>query len=147
MVKIFFLDCHDQCYLSAFLYSNSSQPSFVCPSVSGSALVLFWYCYGDISYHTPKMDSCNLNIFSELARSEKTTSCFLRDVWQTDCKPRTASTSFVWLLFSANKITFTYHPLFGLFFHRSYLKTTADILMQSFSLFITHIIAIIWRFI
>ena len=28
-------------------------------------------CYGDISYHTPKMDSSNLNIFSELARSGK----------------------------------------------------------------------------
>ena len=26
-------------------------------------------CYGDISYHTPKMNSSNLNIFSELARS------------------------------------------------------------------------------
>ena len=25
------------------------------------------YCYGDISYHTPKMDSSNLNIFSELS--------------------------------------------------------------------------------
>ena len=24
-------------------------------------------CYGDISYHTPKMDSSNLNIFSELS--------------------------------------------------------------------------------
>ena len=54
------------------------------------------YCYGDISYHTPKMDSSNLNIFSELARSGKTTSCFLWNIWQTDCKPRKASTSFVW---------------------------------------------------
>ena len=48
------------------------------------------------------------------------------DIWQTDCKPRTASTSFVWLPFSVNTITFTYHPLFELFFHRSYLKTTTD---------------------
>ena len=39
-------------------------------------------------------------------------------------KPRTASTSFVGLPFSANTITFTYHPLFELFFHRSYMKTT-----------------------
>ena len=38
------------------------------------------HCYEDISYHTPKMDSSNLNIFSELARSGKTTSCFLRDI-------------------------------------------------------------------
>ena len=82
-------------------------------------------CYGDISYHTPKMDSSNLNIFSELSRSDKKTSHFLRDIWQTDCKPRTASTSFVWLpFFLFYTITFTYHPLFELFFHRSYLKTT-----------------------
>ena len=54
---------------------------------------------GDISYHTLKMDSSNLNIFSELARTGKTISRFLRDIWQTDCKPRTASTSFVWLPF------------------------------------------------
>ena len=25
------------------------------------------HCYGDISYHTPKMDSSNLNIFAELS--------------------------------------------------------------------------------
>ena len=25
------------------------------------------YCYGDISYHTPKMNSSNLNIFSKLS--------------------------------------------------------------------------------
>ena len=89
------------------------------------------YCYGDISYHTPKMDSSNLNIFSELARSGRTISRFLRDIWQTDrqtdCKPRTACTSFVWLPFPANTITFTYHPLFELFFHRSYLKITTVI--------------------
>ena len=59
-----------------------------------------------------------------LARSEETTSRSLRDIWLTDCKPSTASTSFVWLPFSANTIMFTYHPLFELFFHRSYLKTT-----------------------
>ena len=62
-----------------------------------------------------------------LAHSGKTTSRSLRDIWQTDCKPSTASTSFVWLPFSANTITFTYHPLFELFFHRSYLKTTTDL--------------------
>ena len=62
-------------------------------------VIIFDYCYGDISDHTPKMDSSNLNIFSELAHSEKTTSRFLRDIWQTDCKLRTASTSFVWLPF------------------------------------------------
>ena len=84
------------------------------------------YCYGDISYHTPKMDSSNLSIFARLARSEKTTR-FLRDIWQTDCKPRTACTSFVWLPFSANTMAFTYHPLFEFFFHRSYLKTTTII--------------------
>ena len=82
------------------------------------------YCYGEISYHTPKIDSYSLNIFSELAHSGKTTSRFLRDICQTDCKPRTASTSFIRLPFSANSIAFTYHPLFELFFHRSYLKTT-----------------------
>ena len=60
---------------------------------------------------------------SSLARSEKTTSRFLRNIWQTDCKPRTTNTSFAWLPFSANTM-FTYHPLFELFFHRSYLKTT-----------------------
>ena len=27
----------------------------------------FLYCYGDISCHTPKMDSSNLNIFSEIS--------------------------------------------------------------------------------
>ena len=63
------------------------------------------YCYGDISYHTPKMDSSNLNILCELARSGKTTSRFLQDIWQTNCKSRTATTSFVWLPFSANTIT------------------------------------------
>ena len=42
----------------------------------------------------------------------------------TDCKPRTASTSSVWLPYSANTVTFTYHPLFELFFHWCYLKTT-----------------------
>ena len=36
---------------------------------------------------------------SKHTRSEKTTSRFLRDIWQTDCKPRTASTSFIWLPF------------------------------------------------
>ena len=42
--KIFlFLDCHVQCYLSLFWYSSSSQPSFVCPTVPGSALQLFRY--------------------------------------------------------------------------------------------------------
>ena len=44
--------------------------------------------------------------------------------YETFDKPRTASTSFVWLPFSANTITFTYHPLYELFFDRSYLKTT-----------------------
>ena len=86
------------------------------------------YCYGDISYHTPKMDSSKLNIFPELRSLGETTSRSLRDIWQTDCKPSTASTSFVWLPFSANTITFTYHPLFELYFHRSYLKTTTIIL-------------------
>ena len=57
----------------------------------------------------------------------KTTSHFLRYIWQTDCKPRTASNFFVWLPFSANTIAFTFHPLFELFFHRSYLKTTTYI--------------------
>ena len=28
---------------------------------------MIYTCYGDISYHTPKMDSSNLNIFSELS--------------------------------------------------------------------------------
>ena len=59
-----------------------------------------------------------------LARSGVTTSRSLRDIWQTDCKPSTANTSFVWLPFSANTITFTYYPLFELFFQQSYLKTT-----------------------
>ena len=85
---------------------------------------LICHCYGDISYHIPKMDSSNLNI---LARSGKTISRFLRDIWQTDCKPRTAGTSFVWLPFSANTITFTYHSLLELIFHRSNLKTTTTI--------------------
>ena len=58
-----------------------------------------------------------------LARSGETTSLSLRDIWQTDSKPSTASTSFVWLPFSANTITFTYHPLFEFFFHRSYHNT------------------------
>ena len=35
-------------------------------------------------------------------------------------------------LFSVNTITYTYHPLFELFFHRSYLKTTT--IIESFSL-------------
>ena len=26
-----------------------------------------YHCYGDISYHTPKMDWSNLNIFAELS--------------------------------------------------------------------------------
>ena len=71
------------------------------------------------------MDLSNLNIFSELARSGKTTS-FSYETFdrQTDGNPRTASTSFVWLPFSAITINFTYHPLYELFFHRSYLKTT-----------------------
>ena len=60
-----------------------------------------------------------------LARSGETTSRSLQDIWQTDCKPSTASTSFV--CFSAYTITFTCHPLFELFFHRSYLKTTTAI--------------------
>ena len=29
--------------------------------------LLVIFCYGDISYHTPKMDSSNLNIFAELS--------------------------------------------------------------------------------
>ena len=83
----------------------------------------FPYCYGDISYHTPKMDSSNLNTFAELRTLGEDNFTFLtRNL--TDCKPRTASTSIIWLPFSANTITFTYHPLFELFFHRSYLKTT-----------------------
>ena len=36
--------------------------------------IYIYICYGDISYHTPMMDSYNLNIFSKLARSAKTTS-------------------------------------------------------------------------
>ena len=62
-------------------------------------LLTYSFCYGNISKHTPKMDSSNLKLFSELACSGKTTSLFLRDIWQTDCKPRTARTSFVWLPF------------------------------------------------
>ena len=96
-------------------------------------------CYGDIPYHTPKMDSSNLNIFSELSSLVETTSCSLRDIWQTDCKPSTASTPFVWLSFSANTITFTCHPLFELFFHRSYMKTTT----QSIAFGIEHSILIL----
>ena len=105
----------------------------ICFCWSHTCAESFEHCYWDISYHTPKMDSANLNIFSELARLWKTTSCFLRDIWQTDRKPRTASTSFVWLSFSVNTIAFTYHPLFELFFHRSYLKTTTNSL-ESFGL-------------
>ena len=80
-------------------------------------------CYGDTSYHTPKMDSSNLNIFSKLARSGKTTSHFLWDIWQTASQERIVILLYDFF-FSANTITFTYHPLFELFFHRSYLKTT-----------------------
>ena len=78
-------------------------------------------CYGDISYHTPKMNSSNLNIFSELARSGKT---FDR---QTANRERLVLLLYDFL-FSTNTITFTYHPLFELFFHRSYLKTTTIVL-------------------
>ena len=49
--------------------------------------IYIYKCYGDISYHTPKVDSSNLNIFSELARSGKTTR-FLRDIWQTASRAR-----------------------------------------------------------
>ena len=56
---------------------------------------------------------------AELARGRQ-----LLVSYETFDKQRTASTFFVWLPFSANTITFTYHPLFELFFHRSYLKTT-----------------------
>ena len=74
------------------------------------------------------MDSSNLKIFSELAHSRKTTSRFLGD-------RQTASRERLVLLlygfpFSANTITFTYHPLFELFFHRSYLKTTTEVHLQ-----------------
>ena len=79
-------------------------------------IYIYIYCYGDISYHTPNMDSSNLNIFSELSS--------LGGDNFSDCKPSTASTSFVWLPFSANTITFTYHPLFELFFHWFNRKTT-----------------------
>ena len=73
----------------------------------------------------PKMDSSNLQ--------GETTSRSLRDIWQTDCKPSTASTSFVWIPFSANTMTFTYHTLFELFFHQSYLKTTTIWLEEKFN--------------
>ena len=48
MVKFFsfLIVCHVQCYLSPFLYSSRSQPSFICPTVLGNALSLFWYLDG-----------------------------------------------------------------------------------------------------
>ena len=39
----FLIACHVQCYLSPFLYSSSSQSSFLCLPFTGSALLLFWY--------------------------------------------------------------------------------------------------------
>ena len=86
--------------------------------------IYIYICYGDISYHTAKMYTSNPDIFSDFSSLGETTSYSLRDIWLTNYKPSTASTSFVWLPFFANTITFTYHSLFELFFHRSYLKTT-----------------------
>ena len=57
-----------------------------------------WICYGDISYHTPKMDSSNLNIFAEISSLGKDNFSFLTR-HLTDCKPSMDSTSFVWLPF------------------------------------------------
>ena len=66
--------------------------------------IYIYKCYGDISYHTPNMDSSNLNIFSELSSLGEVNFSFLTR-HLTDCKPRTASTYFVWLPVSANIIS------------------------------------------
>ena len=89
-------------------------------------------CYGDISYHTPKMDSSNLNIFAELSSLGEGNFSFLTRHLTSRARLVLPLYDFP---FSANTITFTYHPLFELFFHRSYLKTTT-ILILSLYLFI-----------
>ena len=86
---------------------------------------------GDISYHTPKDGLVQpKHILRASLTRRRTTSRSLWDIWQTDCKPSTARTSFLWPPFSANTITFTYHPLFELFFppvlskdHNTYTHT------------------------
>ena len=105
-------------------------------------VMCFLYVLWDISYHTPKIDSSNL----QLSSLGKTTYRFLRDIWQTDCKPRTASTSFVWLPFSANTIAFTCPPLFELFFRWSYLKTTTICFLNFYCVFLCRLLYIICFF-
>ena len=83
-----------------------------------------YYCYGDISYHAPKMESSQpKHILRACSLGEDNFSFLTRYLTSRE---RLVLPLYEFLL-SANTITFTYHPLFELFFHRSYLKTTTII--------------------
>ena len=76
MAKLFFflIVCHVQCYLSHFWYSSSCQPSFICPTIPGSTLPLFWYpdrfillvhhshCHNDLEIYQDGYVKMNFNI-------------------------------------------------------------------------------------
>ena len=100
--------------------------------------IVLWHinCYGDISYHTPKMDTSNLNIFAELSSlGEENFSFRTRHLTSRE----RLILPLYDFLFSANTITFTYYPLFELFFHRSYLKTTTSTIIGHCQNFFIHI--------
>ena len=93
-------------------------------------LIIIIICYGHISYHTPKMDTSNLNIFSERAKLGEDNFTLSYETFDRQIASRERLVLLLYdFLFSANTITFTYHPLFELFFHRSYLKTTTLLLL------------------
>ena len=103
---------------SSILHFSFNCLNFGNPYISNN---LQEYCYGDISYHTPKMDLSKLstlgeNNFSFLTRHLKSRERLVLPLYN--------------FLFSANTITFTYHPLFELFFHRCYMKTITNIFVD-----------------
>ena len=129
----FILDSYIACWYSHTIYSLSLYTNL--SLYIYIYIYIYMYCYGNISYHTPKMDSSDLKIFSELSLFGEDNFSFLTR--QTASRERLVLLLFDFL-FSANTIAFTSHPLFELFFHRSYQKNTTYIYIYIYTNFIKH---------